>query len=129
MIGHLIFKKSLIIFETPLPLLALLGSLILLSNRFNISLIVLPAIAFDKSYKLPLEKNHRFPMEKYDLLPQQLLLEGTIKEGDFFTPEIIPLDYVHRVHHPSYVKKLINLKQHTQENTDSISQKIKFIKL
>ena len=61
-------------------------------------------IAFDKSYKLPLEKNHRFPMEKYDLLPQQLLLEGTIKEGDFFTPEIIPLDYVHRVHHPSYVK-------------------------
>ena len=67
-------------------------------------------IAFDKSYKLPLEKNHRFPMEKYDLLPQQLLLEGTIKEDDFFTPEIVPLEYVHRVHDPSYVKKLINLK-------------------
>ena len=67
-------------------------------------------IAFDKSYKLPLEKNHRFPMEKYDLLPQQLLLEGTIKVEDFFTPEIIPLEYVHRVHDPSYVKKLINLK-------------------
>ena len=67
-------------------------------------------IAFDKSYKLPLEKNHRFPMEKYDLLPQQLLLEGTIKEDDFFTPEIVPLEYVHRVHDPLYVKKLINLK-------------------
>ena len=49
-------------------------------------------------------------MEKYDLLPQQLLLEGTIKEDDFFTPEIVPLEYVHRVHDPSYIKKLINLK-------------------
>ena len=49
-------------------------------------------------------------MEKYDLLPQQLLLEGTIKEDDFFTPEIVPLEYVHRVHDPLYVKKLINLK-------------------
>ena len=72
-------------------------------------------IAFDKSYKLPLEKNHRFPMEKYDLLPQQLLLEGTIKEDDFFTPEIVPLEYVHRVHDPSYIKKLINLKLTSSE--------------
>ena len=48
-------------------------------------------------------------MEKYDLLPQQLLLEGTIKEDDFFTPEAVPLEYVHKsmIH---YIKKLINLK-------------------
>ena len=72
-------------------------------------------IAFDKSYKLPLEKNHRFPMEKYDLLPQQLILEGTIKAEDFFSPEVIPLEYVHRVHDPSYVKKLINLKLTSSE--------------
>ena len=49
-------------------------------------------------------------MEKCDLLPQQLLLEGTIKEDVFFTPELVPLEYVHRVHDPLYVKKLINLK-------------------
>ena len=67
-------------------------------------------IAFDKSYKLPLENNHRFPMEKYELLPQQLLLEGTIMKEDFFTPETIPLEYVYRVHDPLYVKKLINLQ-------------------
>ena len=67
-------------------------------------------IAFDKSYKLPLEKNHRFPMEKYELLPQQLLLEGTIKREDFFTPKTIPLEYVYKVHDPLYVKKLIHLQ-------------------
>ena len=49
-------------------------------------------------------------MEKYELLPQQLLLEGTIMKEDFFTPETIPLEYVYRVHDPSYVKKLINLQ-------------------
>ena len=49
-------------------------------------------------------------MEKYELLPQQLLLEGTINKEDFFTPQAIPLEYVHSVHDPSYVKKLINLQ-------------------
>ena len=42
-IEQLIFKNSLIIFETFLPLLALLGSLILLSNLFKISSIDRPA--------------------------------------------------------------------------------------
>ena len=42
--GHLIFKKSLIIFEIFLPLLGLLGSLIFLSNLFKISSMDLPAI-------------------------------------------------------------------------------------
>jgi hypothetical protein len=36
-----------------------------------------------------LPENHRFPMEKYELLPQQLMLEGTCKKEDFFEP--IPL--------------------------------------
>ena len=39
MIGHLIFKKDLIIFETFLPLLAVLGSFILVSNLFKIDII------------------------------------------------------------------------------------------
>ena len=49
-------------------------------------------------------------MEKYELLPQQLLLEGTIKREDFFTPQTIPLEYVYKVHDPLYVKKLIHLQ-------------------
>jgi len=49
-------------------------------------------------------------MEKYELLPQQLLLEGTIEREDFFTPQTIPLEYVYKVHDPLYVKKLIHLQ-------------------
>ena len=30
-------------------------------------------IAFDKSYKHPLDENHRFPMIKYELIPEQLV--------------------------------------------------------
>ena len=43
-------------------------------------------IAFDKSYKHPLDENHRFPMIKYDLIPEQLLRENTCDEESFFKP-------------------------------------------
>ena len=60
-------------------------------------------------YRLPLPENHRFPMEKYELLPQQLLLEGTCKKEDFFEPLPATLAQVSRVHDPSYVTQLLNL--------------------
>ena len=60
-------------------------------------------------YRLPLPENHRFPMEKYELLPQQLLLEGTCKKEDFFEPLPATLAQVGRVHDPSYVTQLLNL--------------------
>ena len=47
-------------------------------------------IAFSPIYKYNLPKGHRFPMEKYELLPEQLLYEGTISESNFFHPT--PLD-------------------------------------
>ena len=43
-------------------------------------------IAHNKHYVLPLPEGHRFPMEKYDLLPQQLLHEGTISITNIFEP-------------------------------------------
>jgi len=43
-------------------------------------------IAYDPIYKYELPEGHRFPMEKYELLPEQLLYEGTIVEGNFFNP-------------------------------------------
>ena len=46
-------------------------------------------IAFHKSYIHPLEENHRFPMIKYELIPEQLLIEKTCSESNFFKPEII----------------------------------------
>jgi hypothetical protein len=43
-------------------------------------------IAFHPIYVLPLPKGHRFPMEKYELVPQQLLHEGTCTQENFFNP-------------------------------------------
>ena len=63
-------------------------------------------IAFDPVYVLPLPVNHRFPMEKYDLLPKQLIHEGTCDANDFFSPESISDAIVKVVHHASYVDRL-----------------------
>ena len=66
-------------------------------------------IAYDPIYRLPLPENHRFPMEKYELLPQQLLLEGTCEPSDFFKPTKVALKNVLRIHNKEYVTRLINL--------------------
>jgi acetoin utilization deacetylase AcuC-like enzyme len=65
-------------------------------------------IAFDDIYKHPLPRGHRFPMEKYDLLPKQLLYEGTCETNNFFTPEINPENekYIRLAHAKSYVEAL-----------------------
>ena len=53
-----------------------------------------------------LPAGHRFPMEKYDLLPQQLLLEGTLTEGDFFAPGFLSEAEILRTHSREYWQKL-----------------------
>ena len=47
-------------------------------------------IAWSPVYQYTLPEGHRFPMEKYELLPEQLLYEGTVTEAAFFHP--LPLD-------------------------------------
>lgn len=64
---------------------------------------------------LDLPPGHRFPMEKYDLLPRQLLYEGTVDQSNFFEPEIPEIDLVLNVHNPEYVKRLINLELSPRE--------------
>ncbi|UKN02116.1 histone deacetylase [Paracrocinitomix mangrovi] len=54
--------------------------------------------------KLPPE--HRFPMEKYDLLPQQLLYEGTLTEENFFEPTPISEEQILRTHSLAFWEKL-----------------------
>ena len=66
-------------------------------------------IAYHPIYKHNLPEGHRFPMEKYDLLPQQLLYEGTCKEENFFKPEIPNNKYFFMVHDPEYVSDLMNI--------------------
>ncbi len=43
-------------------------------------------IAFHPVYKYELPEGHRFPMQKYELLPEQLLFEGTVVSDNFFEP-------------------------------------------
>lgn len=64
-------------------------------------------IAFSPIYRyehLPAE--HRFPMDKYDLLPQQLLYEGTIDESQFFHPTPITEEMILRTHTQEFWDKL-----------------------
>lgn len=66
-------------------------------------------IAFHPIYKHPLPEGHRFPMLKYELLPQQLVHEGTALKSDFFEPEICDINHVLAIHTKEYVDDLLNL--------------------
>lgn len=66
-------------------------------------------IAFHPIYKHELPVGHRFPMEKYDLLPQQLIYEGTCVEENFFEPKIPNNKHFFTVHDPEYFFDLLNI--------------------
>ncbi|WP_138432365.1 histone deacetylase family protein [Winogradskyella algicola] len=66
-------------------------------------------IAYHPIYKHPLPKGHRFPMEKYELLPQQLLHEGTCNADNFFEPERPNDKYILAIHEPEYYYDLVNI--------------------
>lgn len=73
------------------------------------------SIAYDPIYQLPLPEGHRFPMEKYDLLPKQLIHEGTCTEEDFFVPKKIAFSALERVHTPLYLENLLKGKLNSKE--------------
>ena len=76
-------------------------------------------IAFHPIYVHELPDNHRFPMEKYDLLPRQLIHEGTVHQNQFFEPDIISENYVEAVHSKVYLKRLKNLELTRKEQRKS----------
>ncbi|MEP3208003.1 MAG: histone deacetylase [Maribacter sp.] len=67
-------------------------------------------IAYHSIYKHHLPDGHRFPMLKYDLLPRQLVHEGTCTTENFFEPEIPNDKYIVAVHDPEYFYDLLNIK-------------------
>ncbi|MFS4493099.1 histone deacetylase [Maribacter sp. 2308TA10-17] len=67
-------------------------------------------IAYHPIYKHHLPDGHRFPMLKYDLLPKQLLHEGTCEPVNFFEPEIPNDKYIVAAHDPEYFYDLLNIK-------------------
>lgn len=66
-------------------------------------------IANHKIYKHPLPEKHRFPMIKYELLPEQLLYEGTCTPDNFFEPNTPNNQHILRAHTAAYYKDLQNL--------------------
>src|SRR5690349_19075454 len=72
-------------------------------------------IAWSESYVLPLPPNHRFPMSKYEVLPQQLLHEGTITADNIFRPEPVDEQLIVLTHEASYWNKLKDLNLTRQE--------------
>ncbi|TAE53533.1 MAG: histone deacetylase [Bacteroidetes bacterium] len=63
-------------------------------------------IAWSPLYAHPLPQGHRFPMEKYELIPEQLLYEGTILPENLYLPEKVTEDIVLRTHSAGYWHKL-----------------------
>ena len=78
-------------------------------------------IAFSPIYYHKLPDGHRFPMLKYELIPEQLLHEGTITQENLFTPNTCDAIDVLRTHDLDYYNKLIN-----QQLSPSEQRKIGF---
>ena len=66
-------------------------------------------IAFHPCYEHPLKEGHRFPMEKYDLIPKQLLHEGTCDFENFFTPTKAKSKDIIGAHTEEYLNRFLNL--------------------
>lgn len=66
-------------------------------------------IAWSPEYVHPLPSGHRFPMEKYELLPEQLIYEGTLSPSNFFKPNVLPEQSITRIHDSVYWEKLKTL--------------------
>ncbi len=66
-------------------------------------------IAFAPIYIYDLPKGHRFPMSKYQLIPEQLIHEGTVSNEHFFKPKFLSDDILQQTHTSSYINQLYNL--------------------
>ena len=65
-------------------------------------------IAYRPEYVHELPEGHRFPMLKYELIPQQLLREGTITSGQLFAPDTCSAETVLLTHSAGYLNKLLD---------------------
>lgn len=63
-------------------------------------------VAWSPVYAHPLPEGHRFPMEKYNLIPEQLLYEGTLRPNQLFEPAPQPESDILAAHTPAYWDKL-----------------------
>lgn len=66
-------------------------------------------IAHAPVFKHILPEGHRFPMSKYELIPEQLVYEGTCTPDNFFEPEPVEDRWALAVHTTEYVYQLKTL--------------------
>ncbi len=66
-------------------------------------------VAWSSCFAHQLPAGHRFPMEKYELLPEQLLYEGTLSEDNFFLPTQVGDEWITNNHTKDYVRRLCDL--------------------
>ena len=66
-------------------------------------------IAYSPVYKYQLPEGHRFPMDKYELVPQQLLHEGTVSQEHFFHPQQLTEEEILLTHTKEYYDQLHQL--------------------
>jgi acetoin utilization deacetylase AcuC-like enzyme len=76
-------------------------------------------IAYSSIYQHPLPEGHRFPMLKYELIPEQLLYEGTVTDSNFFEPDAASEKDILRAHTSVYWQKLktLNLSRKEERKT------------
>jgi len=67
-------------------------------------------IAYSPVYKYELPEKHRFPMIKYELIPEQLVYEGTINESQFFHPDLLTEEEILWTHDLEFWEKLKTLR-------------------
>jgi acetoin utilization deacetylase AcuC-like enzyme len=63
-------------------------------------------ISWSPVYKYVLPEGHRFPMIKYELLPEQLIYDGTIRESDLIQPGLLSQEDALRTHTAEYWRKM-----------------------
>jgi acetoin utilization deacetylase AcuC-like enzyme len=67
-------------------------------------------IAYSPIYQHSLPEEHRFPMLKYELIPEQLLYEGTCTPENFFSPNPVDEKWILRTHDKKYWDDLKSLR-------------------
>jgi acetoin utilization deacetylase AcuC-like enzyme len=63
-------------------------------------------VAFSNTYLYQLPEGHRFPISKYELIKDQLLYEGIIREDQLFDPGLIDREII-LAHSPDYYRRVM----------------------
>jgi acetoin utilization deacetylase AcuC-like enzyme len=72
-------------------------------------------IAHSAIYAHPLPEGHRFPMLKYELIPEQLMYEGSITENHLFVPKKCAATDILLTHAEGYFQRLMEQKLSASE--------------